>query len=474
MPRILSHYYYGMRETEDSAIPKPALRYVVATRSIWATCVVVVALVAAPQMQDGDQPATSWPQWRGPLATGVAPGADPPTAWSETRNVRWKVPIPGHGSASPIAWDDRVFVLTAAPVGEGTPTRDGFFTRLRRRFTGAVGAGSVLRFAILAIDRDDGRVVWERTAVTEQPHEGRHGTGSWSAPSAVTDGEVVCAFFGSRGLYCYDMNGTLLWDRDFGDMTIRLGFGEGASPALYGDVIIVVWDHQGQSFIAALDKTTGAERWRTDREEETSWTTPLVVEHAGGAQVVTSATDRVRSYDVETGRLVWEGEGVTLNAIPTPVAADGVVYLMSGYRGNQLYAVDLDRARGDITGGDAVRWSLDRDTPYVPSPVLHDGILYFTKSNAGVLSAYDAESGRRLYGPERLPGIRDLYASPVAAGGRLYITSRDGATLVIEAGAEFRVLATNTLDDGFDASPAVVDGEIYLRGQRHLYCIAAN
>lgn len=435
------------------------------------------ALFAAPAAaQSGSDAAAGgdWPQWRGPLATGVAPAGDPPSRWSETENVRWKVGIPGHGQASPIVHGDRVFVLTAVPDGPGDGAGGGFFSRLRRRFMGTVGSGDLLRFAVLALDRRDGSLVWERTAVTAQPHEGRHNTGSWASGSAVTDGEVVCAFFGSRGLHCYDVDGEPLWDRDFGDMRIRMGFGEGASPALHGDAIVVVWDHEGQSFVTALDKRTGAERWRTDRDEMTSWSTPLVVEHAGGAQVVTSATDGVRGYDFETGALLWEGEGVTTNAIPSPVAAGGVAYLMSGYRGNRLYAVDLSAARGRISDGGGVVWSLDRDTPYVPSPVLHDGILYFTKSNSGVLSAYDAASGENLYGPLRLPGIRDVYASPVAAAGRLYVTSRDGVTLVAKAGPEFEVLATNRLDDDFDASPAVAGGEIYLRGRQHLYCIAAD
>lgn len=414
-----------------------------------------------------------WPQWRGPLGTGVAPAGDPPLSWSETENVRWKIGIPGHGHASPIVWGDRVYVLTAVPAGPGDDAGEGFFSRLRRRFMGTVRSGDRLHFIIVALDRRDGSVVWERTAVTDQPHEGRHNTGSWASGSAVTDGEVICAFFGSRGLHCYDMDGNRLWDRDFGDMRIRMGFGEGASPVLHGDAIVVVWDHEGQSFVTALDKRTGAERWRTDRDESTSWSTPIVVEHGGGAQVVTSATDGVRGYDFETGALLWEGEGVTTNAIPSPVAAGGVAYLMSGYRGNRLYAVDLS-ARGDIARGGAIAWSLDRDTPYVPSPVLHEGILYFTKSNSGVLSAYDAASGENLYGPVRLSGIRDVYASPVVAGGRLYVTSRDGATLVAQTGPEFGILSMNHLDDGFDASPAVVGGEIYLRGQRHLYCIAAD
>ncbi len=437
--------------------------------AIAACLLLAFAFGAAPAADD-----RYWPQWRGPRATGVAPASDPPASWSENENVRWKVALPGDGSASPVVWGDRVFVLSAVPDGSGEGSGGGFFTRLRRRIMGTVGSGERLRFVVLALDRRDGSVVWERTAVEEPPHEGRHGTGSWASASAVTDGEVVCAFFGSRGVYCYDLDGERLWGRDLGDMRIRMGFGEGASPALHGDSLVVVWDHEGQSFITALDKRTGEERWRTDRDEMTSWSTPLVVEAPGGSQVVTSATDGVRSYDAATGRLVWEGEGVTMNAIPTPVAADGRVYLMSGYRGSRLYAVDLSAASGDITGTDAIVWSLDRDTPYVPSPVLYDGTLYFTKSNSGVLSAYDATTGRHLFGPERLPGIRNLYASPVAAAGRLYITSRDGATAVLAAGDSLSVISVNHLDDEFDASPAVAGGEIYLRGRAFLYCIAAD
>ncbi len=434
-----------------------------------------LTLVTTPAVrgQDALREDQAWPQWRGPLATGEAPAADPPVEWSESRNIRWKVAIPGDGSATPLVWSDRVFVVTAIPVGE-SGTNDGFFQGLVRRVVGTVGVSETQRYVVLAIDRRDGRVVWERVALEETPHEGRHKTGSWASPSAVTDGEVLCAFFGSRGLYCYDMEGQPLWDRDFGDMNIRLGFGEGASPALHGDTIVVNWDHEDQSFISALDKHTGVEQWRTARDEATSWATPLIVEHDGRAQVVTSATSRVRSYDLETGELLWHGAGVTSNAIPSPVAADGLVYLTSGYRGSHLYAVQLDAARGDITGTSAVAWSLEEDTPYVPSPLLYDGILYFIKSNSGILSAHDARTGQSHYGPQRLPGIRSVYASPVAADGRIYIPSRDGTTLVIAAGPTFEVLAVNMLEDGFDASPAVVDGEMYLRGQRYLYCIAAD
>ena len=415
-----------------------------------------------------------WPQWRGPHGTGAALHADPPTTWSESSNVRWKAEIPGLGSATPVIWGDRVFVLTAVSVGDEVSSSDGVFSRLRRRFMGGTGASRVQQFVVMALDRRDGHVVWERVTHEELPHEGRHQTGTWASPSAVTDGEVLCAFFGSRGLSCYDLDGTPLWETDLGDMRIRMGFGEGASPVLYEDRLIVLWDHEGDSFIVSFDKRTGREQWRTPRDEMTSWTTPLVVEVQGGAQVVTSATGAVRAYDVATGRLVWEDEGVTLNAIPSPVSADGVVFVTSGFRGNRLAAIDLAQARGDIAGTDAVRWSVDRDTPYVPSPVVHDGLLYLLKSNSGILSSFDTDTGARHYGPERLPGIRSVYASPVVADDRLYVTSREGTTVVLRTGPVLEILATNTLDDQFDASPAVVGGELYLRGARALYCIAAD
>ena len=427
------------------------------------------ALAQSPSGSDG-----FWPEWRGPLGTGVAPHGDPPVSWDESTNVRWKVETPGLGSATPVIWGDRLFLVTAVPVGQEVGSSGGLFTRFRRRIMGSTGASQVQRFVVMALDRRDGRVIWERVAREELPHEGMHQTGTWASPSAVTDGEVVCAFFGSRGLYCYDLDGRPLWETDLGDMRIRLGFGEGASPTLYRDLLVVLWDHEGESFIVAFDKRTGRERWRTPRDEMTSWSTPLVVEVEDGAQVVTSATGAVRAYDVETGRLVWQDEGVTMNAIPSPVAADGVVFVTSGYRGNRLAAIDLTAARGDISGSAAVLWSVDRDTPYVPSPVLHDGRLYLIKSNSGILTSLEAGTGRIVYGPERLPGVRSVYASPVVANDRVYVTSREGTTLVLRAGPDFEVLATNVLDDGFDASPAIVDGEIYLRGRRFLYCIAAD
>jgi len=418
---------------------------------------------AAPALDD------SWPQWRGPLATGVAPAGDPPLTWSEGENVRWKVAIPGRGHGAPIVWGDKIFVQTAVPVEQDAvlpPAEEG----TRRR--GIAPAGAV-RWTVLALDRGTGAVVWERVAKEQTPHEGTHTDGSWASASAATDGEVLIAHFGSQGLYAYDLAGELLWSKDLGDMTTRNGFGEGSSPALEGNVVVINWDHEGESFIVALDKNDGHELWRRERDEVTSWATPLVVEQDGKKQVVVSATGRVRGYDLTTGEVLWEAGGQTVNVVPSPVHAGGLVYATSGFRGSALKAIRLAGAQGDLTDTDAVAWSHDRDTPYVPSPLVYDDQLYFTKVNSGIVTSLDAATGEVRFGPERLPGIDGIYASPVAAAGRVYFVGRDGSTAVLRHGKDFEVLAQNKLDDDFSASPAIAGNELFLRGARHLYCIAS-
>jgi len=412
-----------------------------------------------------------WPQWRGPMMTGVAPHARPPIGWSESKNVRWKVALPGKGSATPVVWGDRIYVLTAVP-GEKRPTASPAVAPTEGRGRLAVPPDATQKFTILALRRSDGKVLWERVVREELPHEGTHPTGTWASASAVTDGELVFAHFGSRGLYAVDTNGKVVWEKDLGDMTIKLAFGEGSSPALGGDRLFVQWDHEGDSFIVALDRKTGREVWRQKRDEGTSWATPLVVEHAGRVQVVTSATNRVRSYDAKTGDVLWETPGMTQNAIPTPVHSDGLVILTSGFRGNALLAVKLAEAKGDLAGTQGVAWRLDRDTPYVPSPLLYGDELYFLKGNGGLLSCFNAKTGERHYGPERLEGVPNVYASLLGADGRVYVAGREGATAVVERGPAFRLLATNTLDDGFDASPVAVDSELYLRGHKYLYRVS--
>ncbi|MFQ5788975.1 MAG: PQQ-binding-like beta-propeller repeat protein [Acidobacteriota bacterium] len=414
-----------------------------------------------------------WPQWRGPHATGVSPHGSPPVEWNEEKNVQWKVRIPGRGKSTPVIWGDRLYLTTAIPTDKSVSPDSVAQPRGHGGFhhPAVSPATRYYQFVILAIDRATGKTVWQRTVREDLPHEGTHEYGTFASMSAITDGERVYAFFGSRGLYCFDTEGKLLWEKDLGDMIIRLGFGEGASPVLHEDKIVVSWDHEGESFILALNRETGEELWRTERNEITSWATPLVVEHDGGAQVVTSATRRVRSYDLATGKLIWESAGMTLNTIPSPVAADGMVYVTSGFRGNALLAIRLSAARGDITDSDAIVWKHDRDTPYVPSPLLYEDTLYFIKRNSNVLSALDAKTGQQYF-RRRLEGLNNVFASPVGADGRVYVTSREGTTAVIKSGHQPEVLATNTLDDGFDASMAIADSEIYLRGGQYLYRIS--
>ena len=414
--------------------------------------------------------AVNWPQWRGPEGNGVAPEGRPPVTFSESENLSWKVEIPGYGHASPVVWEDKVFILTAVETVERPPDEPPAEGEQRRRRM-IVPAGPV-RFVVLALDRATGDTLWERTAIEAVPHEGTHPDGTWASASAVTDGEVLLAQFGSRGLFAYDLEGNGLWSVDLGDMQTRNGFGEGSSPALWGDSVVVTWDHEGDSFIVVLDRDTGTERWRRMRDEPTSWSTPVVIEVNGSPQVIASATERVRGYDLQSGDVVWEASGMTLNTIPTPAYSDGVLYAMSGFRGNNLLAIELAEAKGDITGSASIRWSYDRDTPYVPSPLLYDGVLYMLKGNSGILTAFDAAAGDVLYGPERLPGVEGVYASPVGAAGRVYVAGRDGTVVVLAAGSEMRVLAENTLDEGFDASPAIAGDELFLRGRTHLYRFA--
>lgn len=326
------------------------------------------------------------------------------------------------------------------------------------------------QFTLFCIDRKTGKTLWQKVAREEIPHEGHHQDHGFSSHSPTTDGKHVFAYFGSRGLHCYDMAGNHKWSKDLGKMQTKMGFGEGSSPALHNDLVIVNWDHEGDDFIVAFDKATGEEKWRQARDESTSWTTPLVVKHGDQTQVITSATNKIRSYDIASGKLLWECAGMTANAIPTPVYGNGMVYATSGFRGNALLAIRLGK-QGDLTGTDSIVWSHDRSTPYVPSPLLVDDRLYIFASNNGILSCFDAKTGNALLNAERIEGLPGVYASPVSADGKVYLVGRNGTTVVLKRSDKLEVLATNKLEEKFDASPALVGNEIFLRGHEYLYCI---
>ncbi|MSO53425.1 MAG: hypothetical protein EXQ51_13635 [Acidobacteria bacterium] len=435
--------------------------------ALLVTAAIAAGAVAA---QTPASTAANWAQWRGPATTGVAPG-DAPTRWDDQTNIKWATPIPGRGFSSPIVWGDRVYVTTAVPTGV---TGAAAGATGRASFAGG-GADANLehRFDVLALDRLTGRIVWQRTATVATPHEGYHRQyGSFASNTPVTDGSRVWASFGSRGLYCYDLNGTLMWKRDAGvQLQMHMQFGEGAPFLLHGDRLFHTYDHQGDSFMVALDKHTGKQVWRADRAEISNWSMPVVVEHDGRRQVVVSATRKTRAYDYDSGRLIWEVEGLGLNTIPAPIQMADLVFVMSGFRNPNLMAVRLGHT-GDLTGTSAVVWSTTRGTSYTPSPVLHDGMLYVL-TDSGMLSNFDALTGKPHYQQVRLPKPYNFKASPVAAGGKLYLSTEEGDVVVVKLGPTFAVVATNTLtDQSFIATPAVAAGDIYLRSRTTLYRVS--
>lgn len=393
--------------------------------------------------------ADNWMHWRGDTGNGVSKTATPPTEWTATKNVKWKVAIPGVGSGSPVVFEDQVFVTSAVNAGGGR-----------------------LDFKIFCHDRKTGAVKWEKTAVAAKPHEGTHSTNGFASASPCTDGKHVYAHFGSRGLYCYTLAGELKWKRDdFPRMKTRATFGEGSSPTIAGNLVIVPWDHEGSSFIVALNKSTGKDVWRTPRDEPTCWATPLVVEHNGRKQVVMNGQTCARSYDLATGKELWRCAGQTQRPVASAVAENGLVYVGSGFRGSFLGAFRLD-GKGDIKGTRNVAWQITRDTPDIGSLLLSSGRLYFHKEKKGMLTCVDAATGQPHFGPARLPGLDTIYASPISAGGHVYLTSRNGTTVVIRDADRLQVVSTNSVGETVDATPAPVDDQLFIRGARHLFCIA--
>jgi outer membrane protein assembly factor BamB len=322
------------------------------------------------------------------------------------------------------------------------------------------------------MDRTTGKLLWEETVCQVKPHQGHHRDHGYSSFTPVTDGELVWATYGSRGIYCYDVDGNKIWSKELPTMTTM--FGEGGSPSLAGNAVIVLSDQQGESFVFAFEKKTGELLWKKSRDEPTSYATPVPVTVDGKLQVIVSATNFIRSYDLETGDVVWQCSGQTSNVIPTPVVGSGIVYCTSGYRGNALQAIKLG-GKGDLSNSDAVVWQVNEPTtPYVPSPLLYDGRIYVCKNNNEVVSCYDARTGEPHFVEQKMDEMKGVYASPAAAGGRIYFVGRNGVSYVLKPSDKFEVVAVNTLDDKFDCSPAFVGDEMYLKGKQNFYCIAAS
>jgi outer membrane protein assembly factor BamB len=414
----------------------------------------------------------NWHHWRGPNANGSAPKADPPITWDAKSNIQWKAAIPGRGSATPIVWGDQVFAVTAIKTDRVAAPADlpKVDPTLERKTT---PPNTYYQFVVLCFDRNTGKLRWQRQAAEKVPHEGHHGSHSYAAGSPTTDGKFLYVSFGSFGIYCYDLTGALQWQRDLGRMISRLGWGEAVTPVIHGNRLLLNWDQERDSALICLDAHSGKTLWRTPRDEATSWNTPLVVEHKGRTQVIVNGTKRARSYDIETGKEIWQVGPMTTNAIPSPVAADGIAYCMAGYGDSVAFAVPLDSV-GEVGAANRVAWRHGKGTPYVPSPLLLDDRLIFTQANTPFLTMLDRKTGQPVLDRARLPGQESFYASPAAAAGRIYLVDRAGITLVLKQSDRLEVLATNELGDNVDASPVLVGRQLFLRGENTLYCIESR
>jgi outer membrane protein assembly factor BamB len=429
-------------------------------------CFCLVALLSNLAVADDN-----WRQWRGPNANGAAPDAHPPTTWDgpSGKNIRWKAPLIGRGSATPIIWGEQVFIVSAEPTDrEAKPDelpvpRPGIerLTKPPTRF---------YRFIVTSYHRHTGQINWRKVATEAVPHEGHHETHSYAAGSPTTDGVRLYVSFGSFGIFCFDMNGVLLWERQLGRLATRRAWGEAVTPVIWQDHLLLNWDQEVDSALYCLDDLTGRTQWKADRNEVTTWTTPFVTEFAGTTQVILNGTNRVRSHDLATGHVIWSCGGMTVNAIPSVLRYGDAAIATSGYQGSVAVSIPL-ASQGDLGKDGKVNWRYQSGTPYVPSPVLVGDHLYFTGVNGNQLTVLDAASGKPILTGERIPGVRQFYASPIYAGGRVYFTDRDGVTAVLKPGPKLDVLATNKLGDGVDASPAAVGKQLFLRGEKFLYCI---
>ena len=416
---------------------------------------------------------TNWPQWRGPAGQGISTEKNLPTTWTATKNIKWKTPIEGRGHSSPIVWGKKIF-LTTALDGEAVPGRTPGVTHKMADGSDfvhpdAVGADLKHTFKVICLDRETGKILWERVAYEGPVHDSRHKKASFASSTPATDGKYVFAFFGSEGLYAYDMNGKLMWKQDLGKLgTASVGYG--VSPILYGDLVIMQCDESGfNSFIAAFDKKTGKEAWRAPRKVDVTWSTPVLVKAGKRTELVASAAEAIVAYDPLTGKELWRHKGLESNAVNTPVVSNDMVVITSGYPKKITLAL-RGGGSGDVTGSKQLIWSYDKGTAYVPSPILYGDYLYLMAGN-GTLTCLDAKTGKVAYEGGRVPKPIPFTASPVAYEDKVLITSEEGETFIVKAGPKHEIIGTNSVGEPVFASPAIADGKIFIRGVNNLFAI---
>jgi outer membrane protein assembly factor BamB len=412
--------------------------------------------------------AENWPQWRGPGGQGVSHETALPTEWQPDRNVAWKTPIPGSGYSSPIVWGDRLF-LTAAIEGEVVPGAKAVEHLLDGKpfvHPDSVGADRRHTLKVLAVDARSGKILWERTAYEGPVHDARHRRSSFAAPTAATDGSLVFAYFGPEGLYVYDVDGKPVWKTR--ETFATLGLGTGTSPVLYEHLVIVQRDEDNgeHSTIAAYDKETGREAWRVKRPVQISWGTPVLVSAGGRTELVTNGNEFIIAYDPKTGKELWRTKGVDSNAIHTPLVGHGLVIVTAGYPAKKVIAL----RPGTVADDRRVAWEYAKGTGYVLSNILYGDYLYLLTDN-GIVTCLDPRTGEVKYEGGRVPVPARFMGSPVAFAGFVAMTSEDGDTYMLKAGPRHEIVRTNSVDEPVYASPAIANGRIYIRGEKHLFAI---
>ena len=430
----------------------------------FASSLIVFLLVNSTLPIIGNENDAQWPGWRGPTMNGhAAPNANPPIEWSENKNVKWKTELPGLGNSTPNVWGNKIILTTAVPTGR----------KVEPQGKDAAGNARPVEFhqlLVIAYDFETGKQIWKTKVSEAVPHAVSHPTGSFAAASTVTDGSRIFAFFGSLGLFALDMDGNQIWKYELPVMQTMANFGEGASPVLHENILIVPWDSEGQSFVAGIDTSTGKEVWKTNRDTNSSWTTPIVINDEGQGVVVLSGTTHTRAYNIKTGKEVWSCGGMSHNPTSSPVADGHVVFVGNSYRGKVVQAINCKGAAGDLTQSPRLLWTHQKSASYVPTPVVVDDKLYFLRDSVGILNCLDVKTGQPVLQPKRI-GLRKIHASPMVAADRIYISSREGDTVVIDPKQECKILAKNHLDDVFDASPVAIGNSLILRGKTNLYRI---
>jgi outer membrane protein assembly factor BamB len=423
----------------------------------------------APAAAEGE----NWPGWRGPEGRGVAASAAYKDEWGPGKNIAWKVPVEGRGHSSPVIWGKHLFLTTSirgGPSGHTAPDHLGYDLRPGYKNPDSEESDHSYTLKVFAFDAGSGKLLWERTAYDGIMWDDRHKRNTYASPTVVTDGTLLYAFFEAPGLYAYDFNGKLAWKASLGNIA-KGGMGPGTSPILYENLIILQIDQEmgAGSAIVALDKKTGKQVWRTERNTRRTWGTPIIVRAGGRDELMATGAEMLAGYDPKTGRELWRAKGLENHPIPSAVAGHGMVFFSAGYPRKRVLAV-RPGGDGDITGTPAMAWRYDKGTAYTASPVLHDSYLYLM-TDGGILTCLNALTGEVVYEGGR-PPVPGSYRSSLAAfGDRILQTSEDGDTFVIKAGPQHEVLKHNSIGEPVWASLAFANGTIYIRGAEHLFAI---